>query len=118
MTKLVKVSEWIEELSEEVSAKNENFEIWNETQRIGHACMVITENDGDEYRYLERIEIGEEHQGKGHGTEAIREMAKIYRNIYFAPDNEGAQRLYERIATETTDDFMRMSDQGYGVYEI
>ena len=118
MTQLKKVSEWIEELSEEVSAKNENYEIWNNTQRIGQACMVITENDDDEYKYLERIEIDDEHQGEGHGTEAIRQLAKMYRGIYFAPDNEGAQRLYERIATETTDDYMRMSDQGYGVYEL
>lgn len=118
MTTLKKVSEWIDELTEEISAKNENYEIWNETQRIGQACMVIAENDGDEYRYLERIEIREEHQGQGHGTEAIQQLARMYRSIYFAPDNEGAQRLYERIAAEATDDFMRMSDQGYGVYEI
>ena len=72
--------------------------------------------------YLERIDIEEEHQGQGHGTKALYEIAEVYGDYYLAPDNEDAQRLYERVAEpmsqEDYDSFGFAIDQGFGVYEI
>ena len=88
---------------------------------VGGGNMIEAERE-DDFNYLERIDIDEEHRGKGYGTSALYELQSVYGSYYLAPDNERAQRLYERIADEISsadyDAFGFAIDQGYGVYEI
>lgn len=80
---------------------------------IGWATMVVS----DEGAYLERIDIEEAFRGQGHGTAFIRALADEYGSIVAAPDNEGSQRLFERLGSDVSEKHW-MVDQGYGVYEI
>lgn len=89
---------------------------------VGGADMNEAETD-DSFNYLGRIDIDEEYQGKGYGTAALYELAKMYGTYYLAPDNEDAKRLYERVATEVNDgslyhEVLVHIDQGFGVYEM
>lgn len=89
---------------------------------VGGADMNEAETESD-FNYLERIDIDKEHQGKGYGTAALYELAKMYGAYYLAPDNEDAQRLYERVAEEVNDgtlyhEVLVHIDQGFGVYEM
>jgi RimJ/RimL family protein N-acetyltransferase len=86
---------------------------------VGTGSMIEYE-DGD--RYLERIDIDEDHRGQGYGTSALYALRDLYGTYYLAPDNADAQRLYERIGCEVSgsvyDTFGYAIDQGFGVYEV
>ena len=86
---------------------------------IGGGSMI---EDEDGTSYLERIDIDEEHRNQGHGTKALYKIREAYGTYFLAPDNEDAQRLYERVADEMKqadyDSFGFAIDQGFGVYEI
>ncbi len=87
---------------------------------VGEADVLV--EDGDDYGYLERLDIDEKYRNNGYGTKALRALAEKFERIIFAPDNEDAKRLYSRIADELKsadyDSFGFAIDQGYGVYEI
>ena len=101
--------------------KKENglFEVEADGTIIGGGSMMEDE-DGD--CYLERLDIEEEHRNQGHGTKALQELVDVYGSYFLAPDNEDAQRLYERVADEMKqadyDKFGFAIDQGFGVYEM
>jgi ribosomal protein S18 acetylase RimI-like enzyme len=86
---------------------------------VGCGSMMEYE-DGD--RYLERIDVDEEHRGRGYGTGALYALRDLYGTYYLAPDNASAQRLYERVGTQVSssvyDTFGYAIDQGFGVYEV
>jgi ribosomal protein S18 acetylase RimI-like enzyme len=89
------------------------YEAILEGATIGYATVIVD----SEYTYLERIDIEEEFRGQGYGTAFIRTLADEYGSIVAAPDNEGSQRLFDRLGYDVSDKYW-MVDQGYGVYEI
>ena len=82
---------------------------------------MLPESDND-FTYLERIDVFPEHQNKGYGTKALTELGNIFGDYYAAADNEGAQRLYDRLGSRMRssdyDSFGFAIDQGYGVHEL
>lgn len=106
------------------------FEIYADGTKVG-TIEIETGFEDDftdvsSYSYVERIDIDEEFRGNGIGTEVLthalyNECGWECRNVICAPDNEDAQRLYERIGSEVSGDICRAFgdyDQGYGVYVI
>jgi len=85
-------------------------------QVIGGGSMMEDEDDC----YLERLDIDEAHRGQGYGTQALYALRDIFGTYYLAADNEGAHRLYSRVAWEmSSEDYNRFGfaiDQGYGVH--
>jgi ribosomal protein S18 acetylase RimI-like enzyme len=84
------------------------------------------DSDYNDICYVERIDIDDDWQNKGIGTEVLTKTIREELDYYYivlAPDNTDAQRLYARIGDETTHaggcdfDFGEL-DQGYGVYII
>ena len=74
---------------------------------------------GDEGAYCERIDVDEDKRGQGIGTAFLRFLSEAHGDIYVAPDNEDAQRLYDRLGYDVTDkDDWCYVDQGFGVYRI
>lgn len=95
-----------------------SLDIYADGILVGEAGIMLPgEDDEDQSCYLERLDIDEEHRGQGIGTEAIYKLDRMYDDLFFAPDNEDAKRLYDRIATDVSDDYW-MVDQGFGVYRI
>lgn len=88
-----------------------SFDIIENGVTVGYASVMVDDSSA----YCERIDIEEEYRNRGYGTAALRDLSEMFHGIIVAPDNEDAQRLYERIGYETSDD---MYDQGFGVYEI
>ena len=83
-------------------------------QEIGWAILSVSEN-----AYCERIDIDEEHRNQGYGTAFLRALASEHGSLFVAPDNEDAQRLYDRLGWDVSDkDDWWAVDQGFGVYEI
>ena len=97
--------------SQEDSYEAINFDIIENNFVVGYASVMVDENSA----YCERIDIEEEYRNNGFGTAALYDLSNLFHGIIVAPDNEDAQRLYERIGCGTSDD---MYDQGFGVYEI
>lgn len=82
---------------------------------VGEVSVMISESGA----YCERIDIDKEHRNQGIGTEALKLLSRKLGSVTVAPDNEDAQRLYERIGYDVTGKGDNWSvDQGYGVYEI
>ncbi len=98
--------------------ENGVFEVEVDGQIIGEGRM----DSDDDGNYLEGLDIEEAHRGQGYGTKALHELAEVYGSYFLAPDNEGAQRLYERVAEPMKEkdynEFGFAIDQGFGVYEI
>ena len=94
------------------------FDIEADGQIIGCGSMMVDEDSC----YLERIDIDEEHRGKGYGTQALYLLRDIYGTYYLAADNADAKRLYDRIADEMPkaeyDRWGFAIDQGFGVHVI
>lgn len=71
--------------------------------------MFGLDTDDDRF-YLGRLMIGEKFQGKGYGKAAVLEVIeklkedKDCKEIYlsFVPENENAEKLYEKIGFERT----------------
>ena len=84
-------------------------------EEIGWASLNVDSKSS----YCERIDIDEAHRNHGHGTAFLKALSDEYGSIFLAPDNEDAQRLYDRLGYDVTDkgDWWAV-DQGYGVYEI
>lgn len=101
--------------------KNGQFYITHNNQKIGHGNIILSESESD-FIYLESIEILPEHRNQGFGTKALYRLSEIYGEYFFAPDNEDAKRLYDRIAFEISqDEYNRFGfaiDQGFGVYVL
>lgn len=92
-----------------------SYTITADGEQVG-TCEVMA--DSSSWSYIERIDIDEHHRNNGYGTAAIRELSSIYDGIVLAPDNADAQRLYERIGDEYSDDATDYIDNGYGVYMV
>lgn len=87
---------------------------------VGRARVDLSTEPGESpWAYCELLYIEPEMRGQGLGTELLRWMAARYGSIIVAPDNRGAQRLYERLGSEAYGrDAYYYIDQGFGVYEI
>lgn len=74
---------------------------------------------GEDGAYCEAIEVKEDRRNQGIGTSFLKALADEHDSIVVAPDNEDAQRLYDRLGYDITDrgDWY-IVDQGFGVYEI
>lgn len=84
-------------------------------EKIGSA--EIDTSDGS--AYIERIDVKESFQRNGYGTTTLNYLSGFYGEIYLAPDNEDAKRLYERLGEDVSHiDPWAYVDQGYGVYKI
>lgn len=71
------------------------------------------------YTHCDSILVYETYRNQGLGTEALEILAEMYENYSITPDNEDAQRLYERLGSEDlSNPEAYYTDQGYGVYEI
>ena len=87
---------------------------------IGRARVDLSAEQGESpWAYCELLYIEPEMRGQGLGTELLRWMAARYGSVVVAPDNRGAQRLYERLGSEACGrEAYYYIDQGFGVYEI
>ena len=102
------------------------FEIFADDEKVGTIEVVDRFSDDNDTCYVERIDVDEAFRGHGIGTEVLTSTLWNecgYRYVVVAPDNEDAQRLYERIGEEYNfipgcDQDFGYSDQGYGVYVI
>ena len=88
-----------------------SFDIVENGMTVGYASIMKDNRSA----YCERIDIDEPYRNRGYGTSALEDLSRMFGSIIVAPDNADAQRLYERIGYEFSDD---MYDQGFGVYEI
>lgn len=84
-------------------------------EEIGNASVLL----GEDGAYCERIDVDEAHRNQGVGTAFLRFLSEAHGDIYLAPDNENARRLYDRLGYDVTDkgDWYTV-DQGFGVYRI
>jgi GNAT superfamily N-acetyltransferase len=85
---------------------------------VGNASIIVSNDEA----YIERLDVNEEHQSKGYGTQIIKHIAGLYDYTYAAPDNAECKRLFERIGCEMSsqkyDEVGAYVDQGFGVYEL
>lgn len=81
---------------------------------IGTAGVI----DGEPIAYVERIDIDESQRNRGYGSKALQRLSDLYGEIIIAPDNEDAQRLYDRLGQEYHGDVADYLDEGFGVYRI
>ena len=84
------------------------------------SVSIITD---DKSTYVERIDVGDKYQNLGFGTRILKQLADEYGDVYVAPDNEDAKRLYERIGYDEVgsrayNESYYAVDEGYGVYSI
>lgn len=95
-------------------------EMWVPGREVGRARVDLSAAQGeDPWAYCELLYIEPEMRGQGLGTELLRWMAARYGSVVVAPDNRGAQRLYERLGREAYGrEAYYYIDQGFGVYEI
>lgn len=92
-------------------------DIFVDDVQVGKAHLI--DNPNIDEKYLENVDIFEEYQNKGYGTQAIRMLAKQYGYIYFAPTDANNKRLYERIAKiEPSHMDHEAIDQGFGIYYL
>ena len=95
------------------------YEILKGETKVGG---IIFNDEYDGRAYLENIDVDADYRNQGIGTEAMRIFAEMNstRGIYFAPDNEDAKRLYDRIAEEMSvseySEYGGNMDQGFGIY--
>jgi RimJ/RimL family protein N-acetyltransferase len=106
---------------EEANSLYREFSIVESGRKVGSMTVLtdITEGKAD-MALIERIDIEENERNKGYGTKAINVAHELAYNVFCAPDNEDAKRLYDRIGTEARNmvDWIEYADQGYGVYEV
>ena len=69
---------------------------------------------------IDRLDVDESYRNHGYGTSLISYITSYYdHSAYLAPDNENAQRLYDRIGDDVSDSpEAEYFDQGFGVYEV
>lgn len=100
--------------NEEDSYTNICFDIQVNGVTVGDCSVLVDETSA----YCERIDINEDQRNQGYGTAALQELSSEYGDIIVAPDNEDAQRLYDRIGYEYSGEDADYIDQGFGVYRI
>lgn len=94
-------------------------ELWVPGREVGRARVNFSAQEEDPWAYCELLYIEPDMRGQGLGTEMLRWMAARYGSVVVAPDNRGAQRLYERLGSEAYGrEAYYYIDQGFGVYEI
>lgn len=93
------------------------FDIVANGQKAGTASVMANDED-DDYAYCDLIVVNPEMRNQGIGTAALQQISDRWYGVEVAPDNEDAQRLYERIGCESSWDNAAYVDQGYGVYRI
>lgn len=103
------------------------FDIVADGEVVGSVEVIdhLEDEDDNDTCYIERIDIDEQYRNRGIGTQVLTSVLYEecgYRTVVVAPDNEDAQRLYERIGDEYTycgsGADLSYNDQGYGVYVI
>lgn len=83
---------------------------------VGSASVIVYD-DGD--AYVERIDVDDGYRNRGYGTAMLKQLAAMYGDVYVAPDNDDARRLYARLGDDVTGKgSWGYVDQGYGVYAI
>lgn len=83
---------------------------------VGGASVIVYDN-GD--AYIERVDIDGGHRNRGYGTAMLKQLAAMYGDVYLAPDNDDARRLYARLGDDVTSKgSWGYVDQGFGVYAI
>ena len=110
MTEIKRIS-----TSEEESYTSIEYVMLSDGQEIGWASVQADSASA----YCERIDIDEAWRNQGHGTAFLKALSDEHGSIFVAPDNEDAQRLYDRLGWDVSGkgDWWAV-DQGYGVYEI
>ena len=93
------------------------FDILANGQKAGTASVMANGED-DNYAYCDLIVVDPEMRNRGIGTAALQQISDRWYGVEVAPDNEDAQRLYERIGCESDWENAAYVDQGYGVYRI
>lgn len=103
--------------------EDERFYIEGENFQLTY----LTFGEDEDVIYVERIDVDEEHRGKGIGTAVLQMLTYKHGAVFVAPDNEDSKRLFERIGLDAYeesnprqfyDNSIDYLDQGYGVYEI
>lgn len=83
---------------------------------VGGASVIVYDN-GD--AYIERIDVDTTYRNCGYGTAMLKQLAAMYGDVYLAPDNDDARRLYARLGDDVTSKgSWGYVDQGFGVYAI
>ena len=97
------------------------FDVVVDNNVVGEGRMIAPDDEKGIY-YLERLDIDKPYRNKGYGTKTLEQLRGEYGDYYFAPDNEDAKRLYDRVANVLTsseyDEFGFAVDQGFGVYKL
>ena len=115
---LVEKDRWY---NEELRAETVIYTIEVDGERVGLMNFVVPDEDFSDNAYLENIDIDEAHRNKGHGTEALKEAAKMYWRVYIAPTNEDNARLYARLGEDARGQIREEEmevNQGHGVYVL
>lgn len=97
------------------------YDIIIDGKKVGDIEVVtdFDKNEADSVAYIERIDIDEAFRNQGIGTATIEKISEEHEYAVLAPDNEDAQRLYERLGYDISDhEVYGYCDQGYGVYRI
>ena len=84
------------------------FAIYNDDTPVGF--MMLDEDAEERYLAIWRIMFPPEHQNKGYGTEAIRQIIRLaeasgkydYLLIDYVPENAIAKHVYEKVGFKPT----------------
>ena len=106
----------------------ERWEITVDGELVGSAVVQNFFSKEDDGVYISRLDIYDEYQNHGYGTELLKTISNYYRNcldcglcnVYICPDNEDARRLYERLGekAENYPECYGYLDCGLGVYDM
>ena len=104
---------------EDDEGRNVGFRYYVSGTAIAAASLLID----DKSTYVERLDVDDKYQNMGFGTRILQQLADEYGDVYVAPDNEDAKRLYERIGYDEVgsrayNESYYAVDEGYGVYSI
>lgn len=113
------------ELTRTKKETEEGIEYLYEGEHVKATVQMLS----DDTAYLSRIDVEEGFRGQGIGTEALKAIRKDFWKLYYAPDNEDAERLYARLGTKVigdeVDEYLPSDleclyylDQGFGIYEL
>lgn len=96
------------------------FNIHADGTKAGQAhCTEYLEDSKEQtYAHVHRIDVDDNMQGQGIGTQALILLADRFGCITAAAATERVQALYRRLGTETNIEASLYMDAGYGVYQI